>query len=85
MLYFIQEGDDSFYVTGYLNFGNEMSGYDAVEGCLSRCLSWVFNYPKIPQTVSAEFLPDLNVEDTIAIDVEDEHYNVDVTRLEAGD
>nr|GEX90494.1 nucleotide-binding alpha-beta plait domain-containing protein [Tanacetum cinerariifolium] len=35
MLHFIQEGDDSFYVTGYFNFGRELEGYDAVEGRLS--------------------------------------------------
>ncbi|GKA18391.1 ribonuclease H-like domain-containing protein [Tanacetum coccineum] len=38
MLHFIQEGDDSFYVTGYRNFGSEIRGYARVEGRLSKFL-----------------------------------------------
>ncbi|GKA93140.1 hypothetical protein Tco_0815126 [Tanacetum coccineum] len=68
MLHFIQEGDDSFYVTGYRNFGSKIGGYDRVEGRLSS---------------ATEFLPDLDEDDTIAIDVEDEHYDVGETRVEA--
>nr|GEW50470.1 hypothetical protein [Tanacetum cinerariifolium] len=38
--------------------------------------------PEVSDTVVAEFLPDLDEEDTIAIDVEDEHYDVGETRVE---
>ncbi|GJW68759.1 ribonuclease H-like domain-containing protein [Tanacetum coccineum] len=48
MLHFIQEGDDSFYVTGFKH---------------------------------AKFLPDLDEEDTIVVNVEDETYDVGVTRV----
>lgn len=36
LLYFIKEGDDTWYVTGYHSGGHEAAGYEDIEGRYSR-------------------------------------------------
>ena len=36
MLHFIQEGDDTYYVTGYDKYGYELGGYIGIKGRYSR-------------------------------------------------
>ena len=42
LLHFIQEGDDTWYVTGYESKGNEFGGYEGIEGRYSRFLTRVW-------------------------------------------
>ena len=49
LLHFVQEGDDSFYVTSYDDLGYESGGYEGIIGHPSRFMSWVFPYTNIPQ------------------------------------
>lgn len=42
LMHFIQEGDDTFYVTGYGSGGIEFGGYNGIEGRYSRFQSRVW-------------------------------------------
>lgn len=52
VLYFIEEGDDSFYVTGYDNDGIEIGGYEDVNQRYFRFQVRVTPYPEIHQVIS---------------------------------
>ena len=49
MLHFVEEGDDCFYVTGYLTNGQEVGGYAQQRATFSRFKSVVLPYPYLPQ------------------------------------
>lgn len=51
MLHFVQEGDDSFYVTGYDSKGLEVEDYAGVESRHIRFQSYRLPYPQFPQVI----------------------------------
>lgn len=51
LLHFIQEGDDTWYVTGYESNGNESGGYEGIERRYSRFQSRVWPAANKPQVV----------------------------------
>ncbi|GJU72908.1 putative nucleotidyltransferase, ribonuclease H [Tanacetum coccineum] len=67
LLHFIEEGDDSFYVTGYTSNGNEVGGYEANRATFSWFMTRVLPYPNLPQTIPVELLPTLKELDEIDI------------------
>lgn len=52
VLHFIEEGDDSFYVTGYDQDGIESGGYEGVNRQYSRFQTRVTPYTHIPQVIT---------------------------------
>ena len=48
-IHFVEEGDDSFYVTGYYENGSEIGGYDGIRGRLMRYIGRVSPYGSIAQ------------------------------------
>ena len=56
VLHFVEEGDDSFYVTGYDNNGIESGGYEEVNRPYSRFQTRVTPYPHIPQVMCELFI-----------------------------
>ncbi|GKA81693.1 hypothetical protein Tco_0788385 [Tanacetum coccineum] len=69
LLHFLEEGDDCFYVTEYNRDGNEFGGYGGNRSTFSRFMTCVLLYAHLPQTLPAEFLPNLNELDEIEISV----------------
>ena len=55
LIHFVQEGDDSFYVTSYDDLGYETTGYEGIIGRPCRFMSWVFPYHNIPQVCIKKF------------------------------
>lgn len=51
LMHFIQEGDDTFYVTGYDRDGIEFGGYDGIHGRYSRFQSRVWAAVNRPQVL----------------------------------
>lgn len=49
LLHFIQEGDDTFYLTGYNHMGKETGGYELVRDGYYRFQTRVTHGPHIPQ------------------------------------
>lgn len=49
VLHFVEEGEDSFYVTGYNYKGIEFGGYEGVRGRMPRYMTHNHTYPNIPQ------------------------------------
>ena len=51
LMHFIQEGDDTWYVTGYESKGKEFGGYEGIEGRYSRFQSRVWAAANKPQVI----------------------------------
>ena len=49
LLHFVQEGDDTFYLTGYNHMGKETGGYEVVRTSYYRFQTRVKPYPYVPQ------------------------------------
>ncbi|GKB83322.1 hypothetical protein Tco_0950217 [Tanacetum coccineum] len=56
MVHFIEQGDDTFYVTGYDENGFEYGGYNVVRTRPSRIMTRVWPYADYPQAIKASFL-----------------------------
>lgn len=50
-IHFVEEGDDSFYVTGYYENGAEFGGYDGIRGRPMRFMTRVLPFANIAQVV----------------------------------
>ena len=48
-IHFVEEGDDSFYVTAYYEKGSEIGGYDGIRGRPMRYIGRVSPYATIAQ------------------------------------
>ncbi|PWA94353.1 hypothetical protein CTI12_AA060710 [Artemisia annua] len=84
LLHFIQEGDDTFYVTGYDRDGIEFGGYDGIHGRYSRFQSRVRAASNRPQKIPASFLAGLGQAGDILINVEGHVFTVPVNRVNGG-
>ena len=56
VLHFIQEGDDTFYLTGYNHMGKETGGYEVARTGYYRFQTRVTRYPLLPQVKSYYFV-----------------------------
>ena len=54
MLHFIEEGDDCFYVTGYLENGMEAGGYVGNRSSSSKFKTVVLPDPRLPQVFGTQ-------------------------------
>ena len=54
-IHFVEEGDDSFYVTGYYEDGSEFGGYEGILGRPLRFLTRVSPFANIGQVFFYEF------------------------------
>ena len=48
-IHFVEEGDDSFYVTGYYENGYEFGGYDGIRGRPMRFMTRIAPFGNIDQ------------------------------------
>ena len=51
LLHFVEEGDESFFVTGYNWDGSEFAGYNMIGGRFPRFMSNVTPYLDVPQVI----------------------------------
>ena len=56
LLHFVEEGEDCFYVTGYLENGHEVGGYAGIRSGMSRFKSIVLPNPRLPQVFKSQIL-----------------------------
>ncbi|GJU57119.1 hypothetical protein Tco_1234885 [Tanacetum coccineum] len=89
LLHFIEEGEDSFYVTGYYGNGCEVIGYDDIDirNRRPRFMSRVWPLPDTEQILGVEFLRDLPANNMIRIKGNGINFDVQFTLvpLEAED
>ncbi|GJW51266.1 hypothetical protein Tco_0092617 [Tanacetum coccineum] len=85
LLHFVEQGDDTFYVTGYDNDGLECGGYNEVRKRPERIVTRVWPYQDYPQMLPTEFLSGLNQNALLSISANKINYDVHVQRVEIGD
>lgn len=56
LLHFVEEGEDSFYVTGYDAKGIEFGGYEGVTGRMPRYMIRHHTYPCLKQVFDTKFV-----------------------------
>ena len=56
LLHFVEEGEDCFYVTGYLENGHEVRGYEGNRSSFSRFKTVVLPDLRLPQVFKSEVL-----------------------------
>ncbi|GKB42795.1 hypothetical protein Tco_0887737 [Tanacetum coccineum] len=81
LLHFIEEGEDSFYVTRYYGNGCEVIGYDNIDirNMRPRFMSHVWPLPDTKQILGVEFLRDLPTKNMIRIKGNGINFNVQFT------
>ncbi|GJV74549.1 zinc finger, CCHC-type containing protein [Tanacetum coccineum] len=81
LLHFIEEGEDSFYVTRYYGNGCEVIGYDNIDirNMRPRFMSRVWPLPDTKQILGVEFLRDLPTKNMIRIKGNGINFNVQFT------
>ncbi|GJS63619.1 hypothetical protein Tco_0678183 [Tanacetum coccineum] len=84
MVHFIEQGDDTFYVTGYDENGFECGGYNVVRTRPSRIMTRVWPYADYPQMLPTDFLAGINQNDPLSIRANGRNYNVRFARVELG-
>ncbi|PWA64963.1 reverse transcriptase domain-containing protein [Artemisia annua] len=83
LLHFIQQSDDTFYVTCYDDFGYENGFYPGERNRPERIVTRVWPYADYEQEFPIQFLPGLNHDATIRIRANvDEEFNVRVNYVQ---
>ncbi|GJY26769.1 hypothetical protein Tco_0401495, partial [Tanacetum coccineum] len=85
LLHFVEQGDDTFYVTGYDNDGLECGGYNVVRKRSGRLVTRVWPYQDYPQMLPTDFLFGLDQNAALSISANGINYDVRVERVEIGD
>nr|GEZ30636.1 hypothetical protein [Tanacetum cinerariifolium] len=85
LLYFVEKGDDTFYVTIYDNDGLECGGYNVVRKHPGRIVTHVWPYQDYPQMLPTDFLFGLDQNALLSIIGNRINHDVHVQRVEIGE
>ncbi|GJX58134.1 hypothetical protein Tco_0289524 [Tanacetum coccineum] len=85
LLHFVEQGDDTFYVTGYDNDGLKCGGYNVVRKRPGRIVSRVWPYQDYPHMLPTDFLFGLDQNAPLSIVANRINHDIHVQLVEIGE